>query len=82
MKKLLLITLGIILTILPVGLVVHGNAVYNTSQCIATFDGQNSLVCRVGGSSALAIAFLGLSFMGLLLIAAVTLQYLRSRKAQ
>ncbi|MBP7807177.1 hypothetical protein KA047_01635 [Candidatus Saccharibacteria bacterium] len=79
-KPLLLFVAGLILLVLPAFLVIHGNAVYNTAQCIATFEGQNSLVCSVGGSSTLANAFLGLSFIGLVLIVVAPVQYFRSRK--
>ncbi len=71
-KALMLILIGTILLVLPAAFVIYSDNAHDTARCISTFEGQNSLVCRTGGSSTLSNTFLGLSFLGLLLIIAAS----------
>jgi len=79
-KSLRLVLSGFVLLILTVNLGAYSNAVYDTAQCISTFEGQSSFVCRIGGSSAATIVLQGLFFTGLVLIVIGAVQYFKKRK--
>lgn len=76
-KSLLLGLIGLAFLVMPAGIVIYGHSVYNTAQCIASFEGQESLICRTGGSSRLSALFLCLSLMGVVLLVIGFIEYFR-----
>lgn len=75
----LLALLGYFLFIIPAGFFIYAKATYNNPKCITTFEGQDSLICKVGGSSNVSFILLGLSSIGLIFAAAMTVKYLRTK---
>lgn len=80
-KSLGLVLSGLILLVLSAGLGIYSNAIHDSAQCISTFEGQNSFVCRVGRSSTSTVVLQGLFFIGLIFIVIGAVQYLRNRRA-
>lgn len=47
-KTAIVLLLGILLATIPLFFLSYSNSVTDTAQCIASFEGQNSLACRTG----------------------------------
>lgn len=78
-KPQLLAVSGYILFIIPAGLFIYSNSAHDTARCITTFEGQNSLVCRMGGSSNASSVLLGVSLIGIGIMAAGAVNHVRKK---
>lgn len=67
-KTIALILVGIgLLLLFPCRVFLH-RTLYFSAQCIASFEGQDSLICKASGSSMVGLLCLGLSLIGLIII--------------
>ena len=74
---------GVVLVVAPLLFLIYSNSVSDTSQCIASFEGQDSLPCRTGvslkngGTLTLSNFFIALSLVGLLVTAISLVKYFK-----
>jgi hypothetical protein len=67
-KTLKILLTGLALLLFSAGFGIYSNAAYDSAQCISTFEGQNSLICKVGGSSVATSVLQVIFIIGLLLL--------------